>query len=174
MLMRVAVGVVVALVLSGCGVANATGGIPGGRADPPGASFRFEAEVGGHPVGGRSGEWVTPGSEVRVWEYEDIVKIDAADETGFDFIRVELSGPGGSVLESGHYPDARNRDVASDSPGMLVISNGLGCGDEYGEFTIDRIERDSGGQLVALDASFTQRCGDVDGPALHGVIHFQG
>jgi hypothetical protein len=56
---------------------------------------------------------------------------------------------------------------------MQVISNGLGCGDHYGEFTITRLERDIGGSLTALDATFTQRCGDPVGPALHGSIQFE-
>jgi hypothetical protein len=173
-LFRVVVAVVSMLVVTTCGAANAAGGMSSyGRDSGQGASFRFKAEDGGHPVDGRSGEWATPASEIMVWENENIVKIDAADQSGFDFIRVELNGPGRVPLEVGSYPGARNRDVAPGSPGMLVISDGLGCGDEYGEFVVDRIERDATGVLVALDASFTQRCGAPDNPALFGRIHFQ-
>jgi hypothetical protein len=146
---------------------------PAASAVETGAVFTFDAEPGAHPVGGRSGAWSTPGHEIRVWEYDDVVKVDAATWSGADFVRVELNGPGGVPLATGHYPGARNRDVDPASPGMLVISNGLGCGDDYGEFTITRVERDTAGALTALDATFTQRCGDPAGPALHGSIQFE-
>lgn len=152
-------------------VAAMFGAAPAASAAEPGAVFTFDAEAGAHPVDGRSGEWSTPGYEVRVWEYDAVVKIDAATWSGADFIRVELNGPGGAPLTTGYYPDARNQGLAS--PGMQVISNGLGCGDHYGEFTVTRIERDAGGTLTALDATFTQRCGDLAGPTLHGSIQFE-
>lgn len=173
-LMRVFVAATSLMIASAVGAADAAGEVPGYSPVPqlPGASFTFKAENGAHPVNGRSGTWVAPASEIMVWEHENIVKIDAADESGFDFIRVELNGPSRVPLEVGSYPDARRRDSGPDSPGMLVISNGLGCGDEYGEFVVDRIERDATGQLVALDAGFTQSCGGPDRPALRGKIHF--
>ncbi|HEX2132555.1 MAG TPA: hypothetical protein VHH15_13450 [Actinophytocola sp.] len=174
-LVRAAAVAVSMLVVASCGAANATGGVPSYSPGPPvpGASFVFEAEDGAHPVDGRSGEWVAPASEIMVWEHENIVKIDAAAEDGVEYIRVELNGPDRVPLEVGDYPDARDRDRVPDGPGMLVISGSLGCRDVYGEFTVDRLERDAAGQLVALDAGFTQRCGGPDGPALRGRVHFQ-
>jgi hypothetical protein len=159
--------------VTACGKANAAGGMPSRSPEGPGAVFTFEAEEGAHPVGGRGGEWVSPESEIMVWENENIVKIDAADPTGFDFVRVELNAAGNVPIQVGEYPDARGQDGFPDSPGMLVISNGLGCVDVYGEFVVEQIERDAAGDLVALDANFVQRCGDPAGPALHGRIHFQ-
>ena len=138
-----------------------------------GTVFTFDAAAGAHPVNDRSGEWSVPGHEIMVWENDAIVKIDAATLTGFDWIRVEINGAARTPLTTGHYPDVRNRDADLVSPGMQVISNGFGCGDHYGEFTITRIERDAGGGLTALDATFTQRCGDPAGPALHGSIQFE-
>lgn len=163
------------MVATACGDAKAAGGIPSYSPGPdvPGATFTFEAEDGAHPVDGRSGEWAAPDQELMVWEHENIVKVDAAGLSNSDFIRVELSAPGRVPLEEGGYPDARNQDKAPERPGMLVVSGGLGCGDEYGEFVVDRIERDRAGSLVALDAGFTQRCGGPDGPALHGRVHFR-
>jgi hypothetical protein len=172
--MRALVCVVVAVLMTtACGAANATTeGMPS-RLAVPGATFSFKAEDGAHPVGGRTGDWVAPASEIMVWENENILKIDAEDESGFDFIRVELNAPGHAPLDVGDYPGARDQDSTADVPGMLVISNGLACGDVYGEFVIDRIQRDPSGKLTALDAGFTQRCGAPDSPALHGRIHFQ-
>ena len=144
----------------------------GAPSDPPGAIFSFKAEAGAHPVNGRDGEWIAPNSEIRVWEYQNIVKIDA--ESGLDYIRVELNGPDRTPLTVGTYQEVRNQLYGpANSPGILVISGGLGCGDDYAEFVIYRIERDIHEQLVALEASFTQHCGSPAGPALNGHIHFQ-
>lgn len=163
--------VVAAAVLAAVGgTAPAASAVP---AVESGAVFTFDAEAGAHPVDNRSGEWSAPGYEIMVWEYDAVVKIDAATWSGSDFIRVELNGAGGAPLTTGYYPGARNRGADLVSPGMQVISNGLGCADHYGEFTITRLERDSGGSLTALDATFTQRCGDPAGPALHGSIQFE-
>ena len=161
------------LVVTASGEASAASGIPSSTSDVPTAIFAFKADEGAHPVGGRFGEWIAPDSEIMVWEHENILKIDAEDETGFDYIRVELNAPGHAPLEVGSYSDVRNQDT-DGSPGMRVISGGLSCGDTYGEFVIDRIERNPTTQtLVGLDARFTQRCTTPDGPALHGRIHYQ-
>jgi hypothetical protein len=162
---------VTAILLIGTAVGTADAAVEA-PSDPPGAIFTFKAEAGAHPVGGRDGEWVAPDSEIRVWEYQNIVKIDA--ENGLDYIRVELNGPGRTPLAVGTYQEVRNQIYGpASSPGILVISGGLGCGDDYAEFVIYRIARDIHGQLVALEASFTQHCGEPDGPALNGHIHFQ-
>lgn len=162
-----------AATVTGAAQANAT--TPDRSSDPAvtTASFTFESDAGAHPVDGRTGDWTAPDFEIMVWEYENILKIDAANLSGSDFIRVELNASGHVPLQTGDYPGARTRDADPNSPGMLVVSNGLGCGDVYGEFEIDRIERDGAGTLVALDASFTQSCGAPDSPALNGRIHFQ-
>ena len=168
-LMRVAVAVAV-LTGTVVGTAGAAAGAP---SDPPGAIFAFKAEDGAHPVDGRSGEWVAPDSEIRVWERQNnIVVIDAMN--GLDDMWVELNAAGRVPLAVGTYVDVRNQlSGPAGNPGILVISRGLGCGDDYAEFTIDRIERDSSEQLVALEASVTQHCGSPDGPALNAHIHYQ-
>jgi hypothetical protein len=146
--------------------------VTGAPSDPPGAIFSFKAEPGAHPVSGRGGEWIAPNSEIRVWEYQNIVKIDA--ENGPDYIRIELNGPDRRPLAVGTYQEVRNQiHGPASSPGILVISDGLGCGNDYAEFVIYRIDRDIHEQLVALEATFTQHCESPTGPALNGHIHFQ-
>ena len=179
--MRVAIGCVLVLVLAGCGSANAgrsndpnPPSIPSYTPGPstPGAVFSFSAQDGAHPVKSRSGQWSTPDNEISVAEHENVVKIDAETDRGFDWIALELRAPGGVPLAEGSYPDARNRERFPDGPGMQVVSNGLGCGDEFGEFVIDRIER-SDGRLTGLDAGWVQSCGAVDKPVFTGRVHFQ-
>lgn len=177
-LTRLVTAAALVLMATACGEAKTTNegsGIPSYLPGPdvPGTTFTFNADAGAHPVDGRAGEWIAPDSEIMVREYENILKIDAADKSGFDYIAVELNAPGSVPLKIGDYPDARNRDRAPDSPGMLVISGSLGCDDAYGEFVIDRIERDTAGKLVAVDAGFVQSCGGADRPALHGRVHFR-
>ncbi|HEX6353364.1 hypothetical protein [Actinophytocola sp.] len=162
----VAAAVLIGAVVGGAGAAAGT------PSDPPGATVTVKAEVGAHPVNGRTAEWISPDSEIMVWEYQNVVKIDAMK--GLDDIRVELNGPNRARLAVGTYQDVRNQLYGpASSPGILVISRGLGCIDDYAEFTVDRIERDLSGRLVALEASFTQRCGAPDGPALNGHVHYQ-
>lgn len=162
---------VAASVLIVAGVANTASAAP--EPQVVGATFTFDAEAGSRPVNGRSGSWKAPASEIMVWEHENIVKIDAEAPNRFDFIRVELNGPGLAQLDVGTYTDVRSQNSGLDNPGMLVISNGLGCSDVYGEFVIERIERDTEGRLTALSAGFTQRCGDPAAQALRGWIVYQ-
>src|SRR5687768_15311791 len=116
------VAVAAAVVAAVCGTAPAVSAAPAVEA---GAVFTFDAEAGAHPVGGRSGVWSTPGHEIMVWEHDAVVKVDAATWSGADFIRVELNGPGGAPLATGHYPGARSPGADLVSAGMQVISNGL-------------------------------------------------
>ena len=164
--------VLAASVLIAAGAASTASAAP--EPQLVGATFTFDAEAGSHPVNGRSGSWKAPASEIMVWENENIVKIDATAPDGFDFVRVELNGPGLAQLGVGTYTDARGQDSGLNNPGILVISNGLGCYyDAYGEFVVERIERDADGRLTALSAGFTQRCGDPAAPALRGWIVYQ-
>lgn len=173
--MRVAAGLVLIMLLVSCGKETVARTIPSYAPGPPipGAAFVFTAEDGAHPVKVRSGEWAAPASEIIVGESDNVLKIDGESAGGgFDFIRIELRAPGGSPLDVGHYANARNRERFPDGPGMQVISNGLGCGDEFGEFAIDRIER-SGNQVTGLDAGWVQSCGAADKPVFKGRVHFQ-
>jgi hypothetical protein len=163
--------VLAASVLIAAGAASTASAAP--EPQVVGATFTFDAEAGAHPVNGRSGSWKAPASEITVWENQNVVKIDAEAPDRFDFIRVELNGPGHTQLGVGTYTDVRGQDAGLDNPGMLVISNGLGCSAVYGEFVIERIERDANGTLTALSAGFTQRCGDPAAPALRGWIVYQ-
>ncbi|WP_158881011.1 hypothetical protein [Amycolatopsis anabasis] len=121
----------------------------------------------------RGGHWEASDAEVDIWEYGNVVKMDGSRDGGRDYVRVELNAAGRVPLRPGVYRDARNRETHPDSPGVLVVSNGLGCGDAYAEFTIEWIERNAENRLTALEASFEQRCTSPTGPALRGSIRFQ-
>lgn len=81
----------------------------------------------------------------------------------------------GETLHTGTYTGARFRwssDPATANPGFFTVTGGFACGDDYAEFTIDRLDRAADGKVTDLDATFVQHCGTPDGPATHGEAHF--
>ncbi|EMD29296.1 hypothetical protein [Amycolatopsis azurea] len=137
---------------------------PAAAAEPV-ASLDFTAEQGAHPVDGRSGHWTaSPENEVRFWENGATLRVDAETDRGFDHIALDFTAPSGN-LRAGTYDHVGGAHI-------LAVSNGLACVDDYSTFTIDRIERGAEG-LVALDATFEQRCGSPTSPALRGELHYR-
>ncbi|WP_410651401.1 hypothetical protein [Amycolatopsis sp. cmx-4-54] len=137
---------------------------PAAAAEPI-ASLNFTAEQGAHPVNGRSGHWTaSPENEVRFWENGAALRVDAETDHGFDHIALDFSAPSGD-LQVGTYGHVEGAHI-------LATSNGLACVDDYSTFTIDYIQRGTEG-LVALDATFEQRCGSPTSPALRGVLHYR-
>lgn len=145
-------------------VGLATAFAPAAAAAPV-ASLDFTAEQGAHPVNGRSGHWTaSPENEVRFRENGATLRVDAETDRGFDFIALDFTAPSGN-LQAGTYDHVGGAHI-------LTVSNGLGCVDDYSMFTIDHIERGAEG-LVALDATFEQRCGSPTSPALRGEVHYR-
>ena len=145
--------------------------VPVASADPL-QTVGYTTEAGSHPLTGTA-HYAGPGDEIRVWVNDDILKIDV--QSGFDDLRVELSAPAGETLHVGAYSGARYRqsaEPAAANPGFFVVSGGLGCGDDYADFTIDRLDRAADGTVTDLDATFVQHCGAPDAPATHGEVHF--
>jgi hypothetical protein len=96
-----------------------------------------------------------------------VLKIDV--QSGLKDLRVELSAPAGETLHTGTYTGARFRgqsDPALSTPGIFVYTGGLVCGDDYADFTIDRLD------ATGVDVTFVQRCGSPNGPATRGEVHF--
>jgi hypothetical protein len=145
--------------------------VPVASADPV-QTVDYVSEAGAHPLTG-SAHYRGPGDEIRVWVNHDILKIDV--QSGFDDLRVELSASAGETLHTGTYTGARHRwteDPAGPTPGILVVSGGLGCGDDYADFTLDRLDLAVDGTVTALDATFVHHCGSPDAPATRGEVHF--
>jgi hypothetical protein len=166
------------LVVSAAMLASVLGvATPGAWAAESAAVVEFEGDAGAHPVDGRSGTWASPGYEVRFWEYENVVKADAASWDGWDWIRIEIGGPAGAPLEPGTYTGARHPSPGHDGPTIKVVAatretGGLSCGDDRATVTVERVERDEYGTLTAFDADVEHRCGAESGPALRAHLHF--
>ena len=139
--------------------------VPVASADPV-QTVDYTSEDGAGPLEG-SAHYATPGDEIAVWEYDGRLKIDV--QSGLKDLRVELSAPAGEALHTGTYTGARFRgqsDPALSTPGIFVYTGGLACGDDYADFTIDRLD------ATGVDLTFVQRCGSPDGPATRGEVHF--
>ena len=140
--------------------------VPVASADPV-RTVGYTSEDGAWPLQGNA-QYAAPGDEIAVWEYNGVLKIDV--QSGLKDLRVELSAPAGETLHTGTYPGARFRgqsDPALTTPGIFVYTGGLVCGDDYADFTIDRLD------ASGVDLTFVQRCGAPDAPATHGEVHFQ-
>ncbi|SEF31645.1 hypothetical protein SAMN05421837_105854 [Amycolatopsis pretoriensis] len=152
---------VVLTAAAGLGVAL----VPVASADPV-QTVSYTSEDGAWPLQG-SANYAAPGDEINVWEYDGRLKIDV--QSGFKDLRVELSAPAGETLHTGTYTGARFRgqsDPALSTPGILVVTGNYGCGDDYADFTIDRLD------ATGADVTFVQHCGSPDGPATRGEVHF--
>jgi hypothetical protein len=136
----------------------------------PAAVVRFQAEARAYPVAGRSGVFADPGHEVRVWEYANVVTIDAATWDGRDVIRMEWRSPDGGPLGPGAFQQGQ----APETLRTLVVHGGLGCAaPALAAVVVDRIDRDEAGALTALDATFEHRCAAGPDTAFRGQVHFR-
>jgi hypothetical protein len=145
--------------------------VPVASADPV-QTVAYTSEDGAWPLEG-SARYSAPGDEIAVWERDGVLKIDV--QSGLKDLRVELSAPAGEALHTGTYTGARFRgqsDPALSTPGIFVVSTYFGCGDDYADFTIDRLDKDADGRTTGVDATFVQHCGSPDGPATRGEVHF--
>lgn len=139
--------------------------VPAASADPL-QTVAYTSEAGAWPLQG-SAQYSAPGDEIAVWEYDGRLKIDV--QSGPKDLRIELSAPAGETLHTGTYTGARFRgqnDPALPTPGILVVSGGFGCVEDYADFTIDRLD------ASGVDLTFVQRCGAPDAPATRGEVHF--
>ncbi|MFJ7210283.1 hypothetical protein [Amycolatopsis sp. NPDC098790] len=157
---------VVLTAAAGLGVAL----VPVASADPV-RTVSYTSEDGAWPMQG-SAQYASPGAEINVWQHDGRLTVDV--DANFDYLRIELSAPAGETLHTGTYTGARYRapgDPALSTPGISAVTAGFGCGDDYADFTIDRLDA-TDGEVTGLDATFVQRCGSPDGPATRGEVHF--
>ena len=94
---------------------------------------------------------------------------------------LRFEAPDGQSLAPGPYADAGCRAPLrlGRAPGLEVTDNnpacssGLGVDSLHGSFVIRQIEYNSSGQVVSLEALFTQRKGSATAPALGGFVRYQ-
>jgi hypothetical protein len=84
---------------------------------------------------------------------------------------VNLQPPTGQQLQVGTYSGAQ-LTASTGVPGLNASGDGRGCSSGSGSFTINAIQADSSGNVIALNATFIQYCGTSTTAALHGTINF--
>lgn len=139
----------------------------------PEQRLTFAAEPGAWPIDGRSGRWQAPQAEIRVWEHDNVIKVDADTDGGRDHIRFEFTGPGGAPLAPGLYREVRHRGTDPQRAGVVVVSNGFGCAEDFATLRVWRVERDASSAVTAFDASLVHRCGSESAPALRAHVRYR-
>jgi hypothetical protein len=79
-------------------------------------------------------------------------------ERGDEYWSIDMASPTGHPLATGTYENAGKPALRNDTtPVLMVYGEGRGC-DSSGSFTIKQIAFDQKGRLLALQATFLQRC----------------
>ncbi len=74
---------------------------------------------------------------------------------GFTF---NFSGPGGTNLTVGAYPNSIRWPFNGSSPGLDISGNGRGCNTDCGSFQINELNTNSVGQVDRLWLTYSNRC----------------
>lgn len=128
------------------------------------------------------GEWVGQGetrgftprtATFRISGNSSEVMISIQGVQPSDTWTVDLAAPVGESLHPRIYAYADVTPANGRAPGLNVYGNGRSCGRVWGEFGLRQITFDSSGNVTSIDASFTQRCGSAEGPAMSGVIRYR-
>ena len=86
---------------------------------------------------------------------------------------VEIAPPEGQELIVGTYTGATRYPFQdATNPGLSVFGDGRGCNENYGEFTVNAIERDANNQITELSVDFVQTCESTNAPELRGKLRF--
>jgi hypothetical protein len=94
-------------------------------------------------------------------------------EQGGDYWSIDIAAPTGHALEVGTYDNAAEPPDRTDTTaGLMVYGEGRACNRSTGSFTIKQIAFDQQGRLVALQATFVQRCELADAGALRGTLAY--
>lgn len=97
------------------------------------------------------------------------IEVDQTD----GYWTIELGPPKGQSLHTGIYSNVVNDDTPfREAAGLNVSGFSRGCNFIYGTFTIDSLSETADGQVLSLDATFTQHCEHPDAPALTGRIRY--
>lgn len=122
----------------------------------------------------------TPG-DTRFFVSGDGSAINVAAEHPGGGWYLHFEAPDGQTLAPGRYADAGCRSPLrmGRAPGLEVTDNnpacssGLGVDSVYGSFVIRQIHYNAAGNVVSLEALFTQRKGSATAPALGGFVRYE-
>ncbi|MEY2423999.1 MAG: hypothetical protein QOI95_4066 [Acidimicrobiaceae bacterium] len=135
-------------------------------------SYSFVSAPGDWVGGGASSSYGPPGASFTLSGTAGSLSFGVT--TSGENWTVNLAAPAGAQLHPGSYTRAERAAFRSGSrPGLDVYGDGRGCNRVFGSFFINSIEANSTGQIVELDATFTQQCEASSAPPLNGVVKYQ-
>lgn len=122
----------------------------------------------------------TPG-DTRFFVSGDGSAINVAAEHPGGGWYLRFEAPDGQTLAPGRYADAGCRSPLrmGRAPGLEVTDNNPACNFSqgvdslYGSFVIRQINFNDAGNVVSLEALFTQRKGSATAPALGGFVRYE-
>lgn len=142
------------------------------------SSYSYTSAPGDYIGQGLTNSYREPGSTFTVHQFDPAidpgsVRVNVNDGEGTDW-NITFAAPHGEKLRPGVYRGAEKAHARTGrAPGLDVGGDGRGCADVYGQFSINQIDTDASGTVVALDASYTQHCDTADSPPLKGTVKYR-
>jgi hypothetical protein len=171
---RLVILVFFGLLAASCGPGS---GVPGGQpnaASRPADLFSFTSDPSDAVGVGQSKSFTPPTARFVVVEpatQNDYLQfmVRRADEWWF----IDLAAPTGQALKVGTYNKAVEPSGRTDqTAGLMIYGEGNACGGSSGSFTIKEILFDQQGHLLALQATFVQRCNAPNAGAMRGTLNY--
>jgi hypothetical protein len=154
-----AVGLVLAWMPSSPAPVRAAGSI---------TAVAFDSDPGDWIGAGQQYEYVAPASTITATTSSPgRVSVHIDGPLG-EWWNIDLGAAGADPLVIGTYEDA-NRLGDATHPRLDVYGQGRGCGSDTGRFVVSELERDGGGNITSLAASFEEHC-EGGTPALFGEV----
>jgi hypothetical protein len=144
-----------------------------GTTPPPADLFSFTSDPSDAVGSGESKSFTPPTSKFVAEPGTTRDYLQLVVEGGGDYWSIDIAAPTGHALEVGTYDNAVEPSARTGTtPGLMVYGEGRACNRSTGNFTIKQIAFDQQGRLVALQATFVQRCAVAGAGALRGTLAF--
>lgn len=136
-------------------------------------SYTYSSASGDYIGQGQSNSY-TP-ANATFGDYGTIGMVTVWLTTSTENWHITLAAPLGMQLTPGSYTGAVNAEGRNGgiAPGIDVNGDGRACNHEYGSFTINEIGADLYGNVISLDATFSQQCETPTAPTLSGHVQYQ-
>ncbi|MDQ6793416.1 MAG: hypothetical protein M3067_01095 [Chloroflexota bacterium] len=159
-----------ALIAVSCGPLPVSGGQ---AASPPANLFSYSSDYGDYIGLGRSDSFMAANSKFIVEPGTTPDWLQLVVERGDSYWSIDLAAPSGHPLQVGTYENATRLGARNEkTPVLMIYGDGRGCNESTGSFTIKQIAFDQHGRLVALQATFVQRCEAPTTGDFHGTIAY--
>ena len=165
--------VLFALLAVSCGpLPGVAGGQPNATSRPADL-FSFTSDYNDYIGLGRSQSFTPPTARFAVTSLTQRDSVHIMVERAGDYWSIDLAAPTGHDLAVGTYEHAADPAGRTDKTALLMVyGEGRACTPSAGSFTIKQITFDEQGRLLALRATFVQRCELPDAGPLRGTLDY--